>query len=114
MKKLSLFVVILLITQLLNAKDYKLVVRPTDKINKGHTEVKFNNDVNGEEETITIKPSSDITTITISVRDVNGMVLSQDAVPASDDGTYVLTIPEFSNGTVLEIKDNTGIVYLYN
>lgn len=103
----------LFVAQFTMAKDYVLVVKGNNNSVKSNIEVKSDNGDIDKTGTITVKSGSDVTTITVTVKDIYGAVLLQDAVPASEDGTYVLTIPELSNGTILEIKDNTGIVYLY-
>ena len=110
MKKLSFLVVALFFTQLLCAKEYKLVLKSTNKPGIGYLEVKSNDDVDDDGETVIIKSGSDVTTITVTVKDIYGAVLSQDAVPASEDGTYVLTIPDYPNGIIIEVKDEKGCV----
>lgn len=111
MKKLSFLVVALFFTQLLCAKEYKLVLKSTNKPGIGYLEVKSNDDVDDDGETVIIKSGSDVTTITVTVKDIYGAVLSQDAILASENGTYVLTIPEFSDGTILEVNDGKSVVY---
>lgn len=113
MKKTIVLFAALFVAQFTMAKDYVLVVKGNNNSVKSNIEVKSDNGDIDKTGTITVKSGSDVTTITVTVKDIYGAVLLQDAVPASEDGTYVLTIPELSNGTILEIKDNTGIVYLY-
>jgi hypothetical protein len=111
MKKAIVLFVAWYVAQFTMAKDYVLVVKGNNNSVKSNVEVKSDNGDVDETKTITIKPGTDITTITVSVKDVYGETLSQHVIPASENGTYVLTIPEFSNGTILEVNDGNSVVY---
>lgn len=109
MKKKLMLLLALCFAQMAQAKDYKLVIRNNGTSVKSNTEVKT--DLEGETETIMVTPASDATVVTATVKDMNGTIVSQDAVPASVPDSYVLTTPNLPTGTILEIRDNKGIVY---
>jgi len=98
-----------LIQQQLFAKDYKLVVRDQEKPCTGNTEIHISPDDNTA--TIVVKPATDVTDIIVKVKDVDGTIVSQSNVPAFVSGTYTLSVPSLSSGTLVEISDNKGIVY---
>lgn len=107
MKRTSLLLTVILIAQFALAKDHVIVIKAGTPSNPQATEVK----TDGDTETITITPATDATTVTATVRDVFGTIMSQDAVSASATGSYVLTVPNLPAGTILEIRDNNGVVY---
>ena len=109
MKRTSLLLSTMLIAQFLLAKDHVIVIKAGTPSNPQATEVKT--DVEDGTETIMVTPASDATVVTATVKDLNGTIVSQNAVPASAIGAYTLSTPNLLSGTILEIRDDKGIVY---
>lgn len=109
MKRTSLLLSTMLIAQFLLAKDHVIVIKAGTPSNPQATEVKT--DVEDGTETIMVTPASDATVVTATVKDLNGTIVSQNAVPTSVPDSYVLTTPNLPTGTILEIRDNKGIIY---
>ena len=102
--------VAILVAQFSMAKDHVIVIKAGTPSNPQATEVKTDGD--GETETITVTPATDATVVTATVKDIYGSIVSQDAVPASATGSYMLTTPNLPTGTILEIRDNKGVIYI--
>ena len=109
MKKTIILLAALYAAQLAMAKDYVLVVKGNNNSVKSNIEVKSDNDGIGETETIAVNYGSDVTSITVSVKDIYGAVLFLDVIPMTN-GTYILTIPDYPNGIIIEVKDEKGCV----
>lgn len=109
MKKKILFAVAALTATLVQAKDHNIVVRTDQPTTKGNTEVKVDQTGNGE--VITITPAKDVTTITVTVKDMFGEVIAEGDVSATNEGVYELTTPETTEGNIIEVSDDNGVVY---
>ena len=91
------------------AKDRTVVVRPTIGTTTGKTEVTSHEGENSD--TLTVTPGTGITTITVTVRDLDGVLISQDVLSASGD--YLeLSTPSAPNGCVVTLRDDDGVVYV--
>ena len=109
MKALKLLFVMLFAFQFAQAKDYTVVVRGPQHPTKGHTEVVTKEGESND--SIVVTPGVDITTINVTVRDLDGTLLQQETTTAMIDNTLILTTPPTNNGCILAIRDDNGIVY---
>ena len=83
MKKQILLFTALAITAMTQAKDRTIVVKGSGGITPGKTEVTTHE---GEDsDTITVTPGSGITTITVTVRDLDGELVSHNVLSATGD-----------------------------
>ncbi|MBQ9637875.1 MAG: hypothetical protein IJV36_08300 [Prevotella sp.] len=91
------------------AKDIKVVIKghPTTPI--GSTEVFVGK--NSDADTITVVPGKNATFLTISLKGLDGEVLSSYVLPVGASGAFNIITPELPEGFVLEVKDNNGVVY---
>jgi len=109
MKKISILFVSVLFAQLIWAGNHVIVIKAEPKLTKGSTEIKVDETPTGD--VITITPSDETSTITITVKDEYGDVIAENDVPATTDGVYEVTTPENNEGGVVEVSDVNGIVY---
>ena len=90
------------------AKDRTVVVRPTTGTTNGSTEVTSHE---GEDsDTLTVTLGTGITTITVTVRDLDGTLLQQNVLSALGDHLSIST-PSTPNGCVVTLRDDDGVVY---
>ena len=91
------------------AKNRTVVVRSDAGTTTGKTEVTSHE---GEgSDTLTVTPGTGITTITVTVRDLDGVLISNDVLSASGD--YLeLSTPSAPNGCVVTLRDDDGVVYM--
>jgi len=109
MKK-SIFLFFSVLTAMfVQGKNHTIVVRTDHAMPKGSTEVKV--DPTGNGEVLTITPADDVTTITVTVKDMFGEVIAEGDVPATMEGVYEVTTPETTEGNVIEVSDDNGVVY---
>lgn len=106
-KALLLFVV-LLISQLADAKEYKLVVRGKGQSSKGHTEVTVHGGADGD--SITVTPGATATSITVTLHDALGNVVSHDLLSTLGD-ELTLQTPPTSGGCLMVIRDDNDVVF---
>lgn len=108
MKKILFLFVSAFIAEITLAKDRTIVVRSEHGITKGNTEVHVHE---GEDsDTITVTPGSDIATITVTVRDLDGVLIQHDVLSAAGD--YLeLSTPSTDNGFVITLRDDDGVIY---
>ena len=108
MSKKKLFVALLFVAILAQAKDHTIVVRGPGHQTKSKTEVTIHE---GEDsDTLTVTPGSDITTITVTVRDLEGTLIQHDVLSATGDYLDFST-PSTSNGCLVTLRDDKGVVY---
>lgn len=110
MKKSLLMIAAVLTAMLLQAKDHTIVVRTDQSTPKGNTEVKVDYAPGGD--VITITPSKDVSTITVTVKDEYGEVVAEGDVPANTEGVYELSTPETNEGGTIEVSDDYGVVHV--
>lgn len=109
MKKSLLMIAAVLTAMLLQAKDHTIVVRTDQPTPKGNTEVKVDYAPGGD--VITITPSKDVNTITVTVKDEYGEVVAEGDVPANTEGVYVVNTPGTTGENIIEVSDDNGVVY---
>ena len=109
MKKTILLFSALAVAAMTEAKDRTIVVKGSGSTIPGKTEVTSHE---GEgSDTLTVIPGTGITTITVTVRDLDGVLISQDVLSASGD--YLeLSTPSAPNGCVVTLRDDDGVVYV--
>ena len=109
MKKTILLFTALAVTALAQAKDRTIIVKGSGSTIPSMTEVTSHE---GEDsDTITVTPGTDITTITVTVRDLDGTLVSHDVLSASG-GTLNISTPLTTNGCVVTLSDDDGVVYV--
>lgn len=106
MKRKLLIVSVLLSILVVQARDYSIVIKSSGTTVKGNTEVSLAPD------SIVVKPATNIAAITVTVTDVTGEVLSEQVLPAQSNATVNVTTPPSSEGYTLELRDDTGLIYL--
>jgi len=109
MKKQILFVSAILTAVFVQAKENTIVINTHSELSKGKTEVKVEDSPTGD--VITITPAEESTTITITVKNEYGEVISENDIPATTDGVYEVTTPENNEGGTIEVSDDNGLVY---
>lgn len=109
MKKKFLISLVLLIALFIQAKDHVVVVKQENNMPKGATEVTV--EPSGSSDSIIVTPGDGITSIQVTVEDVNGGTVSQNVLPVDNPTPLNVNTPD--NGTII-ICDNTGIVYMDN
>ena len=110
MKKSLLMIAAVLTAMLLQAKDHTIVVRTDQPTPKGNTEVKVEYAPGGD--VITITPSKDVSTITVTVKDEYGQIVAEGDVPANTEGVYELSTPDTTEGNTIEVSDDYGVVHV--
>ena len=109
MKKTIFVIATLLAVMLTQAKDHKIVVKGDSIILKGNTEVFVDN--TGDSDSIIITPAQDVSDIYVTVKNVYGDVLNQCVMPADLTNEVELNTPNLPEGCIIEIEDNSGVVY---
>ena len=108
MNKKKLLAALLFVAIVAPAKDHTIVVKGPGNQTKSKTEVTSHE---GEDsDTLTVTPGTGITTITVTVRDLDGTLLQQDVLSASGDYLNIST-PLITNGCVVTLRDDDGVVY---
>lgn len=109
MDKKFLLTALVFAATMTQAKDYTIVVRGPSNLTKPKTEVTTHE---GEgSDTLTVTPGTDITTITVTLRNLDGTLISNDVLSASGD--YLeLSTPPAPNGCVVTLRDDDGVVYV--
>lgn len=106
-KNILLFSV-LAVAAMTQAKDRTIVVKGSGSTIPGKTEVTIHE---GEDsDTITVTPSSDVTTITVTVRDLDGVLIQHDVLSAAGDNLELST-PSPDKGFVITLRDDDGVIY---
>lgn len=90
------------------AKDYTVVVRGKGVGTKGHTEV-FIHEEEGSD-TISVTPGDGVTTITVTLTDLDGNVIGHEVLFGDGDCVEFST-PDGADCLFLEVRDNRGYVY---
>lgn len=107
MKTIFLFAA-LLSAQFAFAKDYTLVVKGKDVTSKGHTEVYVHEEADSD--TISVIPGAGVTTISVTLTDLDGNVVGHEML--FGDGDYIeFSTPDDMDCLILEVRDNRGYVY---
>ena len=108
MNKKKLLAALLFVAIVAQAKDHTIVVRGPIDIKPGKTEVTSHE---GEDsDTLTVTPGTSITTITVTVHDLDGTLVSHDVLSASGDYLEFST-PQVPGGCVVTLRDDDGVVY---
>lgn len=110
MKKASFIFMSLFMAQLAIAGNHVIVVKGDLPTTQTHTEVKVDPTANGD--VITITPSKDVNTITVTVKDEYGEVVAEGDVPANTEGVYVVNTPGTTEGGTIEVSDDNGLVHV--
>ena len=108
-EKANFFVSAILTAVFVQAKENTIVINTHSELSKGNTEVKVEDSPTGD--VITITPAEESTTITITVKNEYGEVISENDIPATTDGVYEVTTPENNEGGTIEVSDDNGLVY---
>lgn len=108
-KNLIVTAALLAAVQFGQAKDYKVVIRPIPGTTVSKTEIFVGK--NNDADTITVVPGKNATFLTISLKGLDGEVLSSYVLPVGASGAFNIITPELPEGFLLEIKDNNGVVY---
>lgn len=109
MKKKILLMTAVLSVMFIQAKDHVVVVRPEPNSTKGATEVKIEQQLDGD--SIIIAPGNGVTGVQITVTSTLGTPVSQCFLSADDPIPMNMTTPNLPEGCVIEISDNNGVVY---
>ena len=109
MKRKVLVIAAIMAAMAVSAKDRTVVVRSNTGTTTGSTEVTSHE---GEgSDTLTVTPGTGITTITVTVRDLDGVLISNDVLSASGD--YLeLSTPQVPGGCVVTLRDDNGVVFV--
>lgn len=109
MRKVFLLLTALLAAEIASAKDHVIVIKHNGTSVTSNTEVKTEGDA--DDETITITPDIDATTITVDIKDLSGATVSHAVVLASENAIYTISSPTLPNGYYLEVRDDKGWLY---
>ena len=110
MKKIFVLLVILLTVLSAQAKDHNVVIKGDFGQSGSHTEVFVEGD-DGSADTISVVPASDVTTICVVIKDVEGNVVERYNISAKLDNALIINSPLLPDGYILEIRDDKEIVY---
>ena len=110
MKKASFIFMSLFMAQLAIAGNHVIVIHNDTKGSNQKTEVGVDQTANGD--VITITPSKDVNTITVTVKDEYGEVVAEGDVPANTEGVYVVNTPGTTEGGTIEVSDDYGVVHV--
>ena len=109
MKKTIFLISVLAVATMSYAKDRTIVVKGSGGITPGKTEVTSHE---GEgSDTLTVTPGTGITTITVTVRDLDGGLISSDVLSATGDYLEFST-PQAPGGCLVTLRDDNGVVYM--
>ena len=89
MKKTILLLGIVLIALFAYSKDHTIVVRGPGILTKGNTEVTTHENENSD--SIIVTPGTDITSITVNIRNLDGTLQLHDVLSATGDYMYFTT-----------------------
>ena len=109
MKKASFIFMSLFMAQLAIAGNHIIVIHNDTKGSNQKTEVGVDQTANGD--VITITPSKDVNTITVTVKDEYGEVVAEGDVPANTEGVYVVNTPGTTGENIIEVSDDNGVVF---
>jgi hypothetical protein len=108
-KRKMLLMTALFVSMLVQSKDHTVVVRGNTGTTTGSTEVTSHE---GEDsDTLTVTPGTGITTITVTVRDLYGSLISNDVLSAAGDYLEFST-PQAPGGCIVTLRDDNGVVYM--
>ena len=110
MKKRNLLVAFSLLLaqfQFMQADDKVIIVRGTEPRPGNHSEVHIHGD--GVSDTLNVIPSTNVTSIHVTLKDNVGTILDYRSLPAGVDHKVTMETP--SEGYSLEISDNQGLIY---
>lgn len=108
MKKKFFIMAAILSAQLAQGKDYHVVVKNETTVPKGHTEV-YDHEEEGSD-TICVTPGDGVTTITVTLTDLDGNVIGHEVLFGDGDCVEFST-PDGADCLFLEVRDNRGYVY---
>lgn|GEM_PF-5119303 len=91
------------------AKDYKIVVKSGHGTTKGHTEVTVHGGAEGD--SITVTPGATATSITVTLHDADGNVVSHDMLSILGDELTLETPPSTGGGCLMVIRDDNDVVF---
>lgn len=90
------------------AKEYKVVVKGPSNLPKGHTEVTVHGGAEGD--SITVTPGATATSITVTLHDADGNVVSHDLLSTLGD-ELTLQTPPTAGGCLIIIRDDNDVVF---
>ena len=99
----------MLMVMLVQAKDHVVVVNGHPSSTKGATEVKIEQHLDGD--SIIIAPGDNVTGVLVTVSSTLGTPVSQYFLSADDSSPINISTPNLPEGCVIEVRDNTGVVY---
>ena len=109
MKKTVFIIAAMLTAVTALAKDHKIVVKGDSNLSKGNTEVFV--DPTGYSDSIIITPATDASNISVTIKSIYGDVLYLFMLPTDETNEVEVNTPDFPEGYVIEIEDNSGVVY---
>lgn len=110
MKKIFVLLAILLTVLSAQAKDHNVVIKGDFGQSGSHTEVFVEGD-DGSADTISVVPASDVTTICVVIKDVEGNVVERQEISAFDKNLLTITSPLLLDGYYIEIVDDYEVIY---
>ena len=109
MKKIFFVIATLIVVILTQAGNHTIVVRGDSIGPKGKTEVFVGNTVDSD--SIIVFPSQEVSDICVTVKSVYGDILDQCVLSAKETNEIEISTPDLSEGCIIEIEDNSGVVY---
>lgn len=109
MKKTIIAISTLLVVLLAQAKERTIKVNSHGSNVKGKTEVFV--DQTNETDSIIITPGTRISDIRVTIKNTLGAVISRYQLPVYGENTIDINTPDLPEGCLIEVEDNTGIVY---
>lgn len=109
MKKIVLFIVVVLSAMLAQAKECTAVIKKDPFATKGNTEVKI--EQGNESDTIVIVPGVNATDFEVTIRDTSGNVVAQYYLSANTSTPVDMNTPDLPDTYVVEVRDNRGIIF---
>ena len=109
MKKIVLFIVVVLSAMLAQAKDHTVVVKGGTTHTPVKTEVKI--EQGNESDTIVIVPGVNATDFEVTISDTSGNVVAQYYLSADTSTPVDVNTPDLPDTYVVEVRDNRGIVF---
>ena len=111
MKKKLLIAICAFTTMTVLAKDHVVIVKKSSSTNvKGKSEVTV--DQTNESDSIKVNPGFGITDIQVTVKSLEGTIISKQVIPVDGNSVTEFTTPDIYNDSMIEVMDNTGIIYM--
>lgn len=106
MKRFVVFLLIMVIALCVAAQRRTIVIRGSGSTSTGNTEV-----FNDSPDTVVVVPGDNVYDVEIDVKSFDGNVVTQYVFPVSKIEDVTISTPDFQDGNVIEIKDETGVIY---